>query len=151
MMSAWKNVVLSTLHRYRSGGLVIVAGSRASAVATLDRIGTLGRFDAPARSLSGGNQQKVLLGRIIEQNADVVLLDEPTKGVDIGAKGDIYDIIRRLADEGRCIIVVSSEEEELMEVCDRVAIFRQGRCDGAARPIGEWSLGKLREAAWAPA
>lgn len=151
MMSAWKNVVLSTLDRYRSGGLVNVAGSRASAVATLDRIGTLGRFDAPARSLSGGNQQKVLLGRIIEQNADVVLLDEPTKGVDIGAKGDIYDIIRRLADEGRCIIVVSSEEEELMEVCDRVAIFRQGRCDGTTKPIGEWSLGKLREAAWAPA
>jgi ABC-type sugar transport system ATPase subunit len=151
MMSAWKNVVLSTLGRYRSGGLVNVAGSRASAVATLNKIGTLGRFDAPARSLSGGNQQKVLLGRIIEQNADVVLLDEPTKGVDIGAKSDIYDIIRRLADEGRCIIVVSSEEEELMEVCDRVAIFRQGRCDGKTRPIGEWSLGKLREAAWAPA
>lgn len=151
MMSAWKNVVLSTLHRYRSGGLVNVNGSRVSALATLNKIGTLGRLDAPARSLSGGNQQKVLLGRIIEQNADVVLLDEPTKGVDIGAKSDIYDIIRRLADEGRCIIVVSSEEEELMEVCDRVAIFRQGRCDGKTRPIGEWSLGKLREAAWAPA
>jgi ribose transport system ATP-binding protein len=151
MMSAWKNVVLSTLDRYRSGGLVNVSDSRASAVATLDKIGTLGRFDAPAQSLSGGNQQKVLLGRIIEQNADVVLLDEPTKGVDIGAKSDIYDIIRQLAEEGRCIIVVSSEEEELMEVCDRVAIFRQGRCDGETRPIDEWSLGKLREAAWAPA
>lgn len=103
------------------------------------------------QSLSGGNQQKVLLARIIEQNADLVLLDEPTKGVDIGAKSDIYDMIRRLADEGRCIVVVSSEEEELVEICDRIAIFQHGHCTTEPKPVGEWSLAKLREAAWAPA
>jgi len=62
------------------------------------------------KALSGGNQQKVLFGRIIEQDARLVLLDEPTKGVDIGAKADIYAIIRDLAAQGRCVLVISSEE-----------------------------------------
>ncbi|HEV7247549.1 MAG TPA: sugar ABC transporter ATP-binding protein [Shinella sp.] len=151
LMSSLQNVVLSTLTRYRNKGLVDLNAARASASKTLASIGTRGRLDAPTRSLSGGNQQKVLLGRIIEQNADLILLDEPTKGVDIGAKSDIYDIIGRLADEGRCIVIVSSEEEELIEICDRIAIFQHGYCTTAPRPVEEWSLGKLREAAWAPA
>lgn len=151
LMSAYQNVVLSTLRNYRVGGLVNPSASRASASETLARIGTRGRLDQPVKSLSGGNQQKVLLGRIIEQNADLILLDEPTKDVDIGAKGDIYDIIRGLADEGRCIVVVSSEEEELMEICDRIAIFQHGHCNGEALPVANWTLGKLREAAWAHA
>ncbi len=151
LMSSLQNVVLSTLKRYRRNGLVDLGAARAAARATLGSIGTRGRLEAPTKSLSGGNQQKVLLGRIIEQNADLILLDEPTKGVDIGAKSDIYDIIRRLADEGRCIVVVSSEEEELIEICDRIAIFQNGYCSRAPRPVAEWTLGKLREAAWAPA
>ena len=151
LMSSIQNVVLSTLTRYRNNGIVDLNAASASAQKTLTMIGTRGRLDAPTKSLSGGNQQKVLLGRIIEQNADLILLDEPTKGVDIGAKSDIYDIIRRLADEGRCIVVVSSEEEELVEICDRIAIFQHGFCTTAPKPVEEWSLGKLREAAWAPA
>jgi ABC-type sugar transport system ATPase subunit len=151
LMSSFQNVVLSTLTRYRNNGIVDLNAARASAQKTLASIGTRGRLDAPTKSLSGGNQQKVLLGRIIEQDADLILLDEPTKGVDIGAKSDIYDIIRRLADEGRCIVVVSSEEEELVEICDRIAIFQHGFCTTAPKPVEEWSLGKLREAAWAPA
>ena len=151
LMSSFQNVVLSTLPRYRKGGFVDLASARTSAQRTLGSIGTRGRLDAPTKSLSGGNQQKVLLGRIIEQNADLILLDEPTKGVDIGAKSDIYGIIRRLADEGRCIIVVSSEEEELIEISDRIAIFQHGYCSSASKPVADWSLAKLREAAWAPA
>jgi ribose transport system ATP-binding protein len=151
LMSSFQNVVLSTLRRYRKGGFVDVAGARASAERTLATIGTRGRLDGAVKSLSGGNQQKVLLGRIIEQNADLILLDEPTKGVDIGAKSDIYDIIRAFADEGRCIVVVSSEEEELMEICDRIAIFQHGYCRAEPKPVAAWSLAKLREAAWAPA
>ena len=151
LMSAFQNVVLSTLGRYRAGPLVNLNASRASARETLAQINTKGRLEGPVKSLSGGNQQKVLLGRIIEQNANLILLDEPTKGVDIGAKGEIYDIIRSLADEGRCIVVVSSEEEELMEICDRIAIFRDGRCNTPPAPAADWTLGKLRQAAWAQA
>jgi len=151
LMSSFQNVVLSTMSRYRHQGLVNLAEAQNAARRTLASIGTRGRLDAPTKSLSGGNQQKVLLARIIEQDAQLVLLDEPTKGVDIGAKSDIYNIIRRLADEGRCIVVVSSEEEELIEICDRIAIFQHGHCTAEPRPVGEWSLAKLREAAWAPA
>ncbi|WP_168879381.1 sugar ABC transporter ATP-binding protein [Rhizobium sp. P28RR-XV] len=151
LMSSFQNVVLSTMSRYRHHGLVDLAEAQNAARRTLASIGTRGRLDAPTKSLSGGNQQKVLLARIIEQGAQLVLLDEPTKGVDIGAKSDIYNIIRRLADEGRCIVVVSSEEEELVEICDRIAIFQHGYCTAEPRSVGEWSLAKLREAAWAPA
>ena len=151
LMSAYQNVVLSTLKRYRDNGLVNLAATEKSAKKTLARIGTRGNLDGPIKSLSGGNQQKVLLGRIMEQNADLILLDEPTKGVDIGAKADIYAIIRSLVDEGRCVIVVSSEEEELMEISDRIAVFQHGRCDGTAVSVAEISLGDLRQAAWAPA
>ncbi|MES5047213.1 sugar ABC transporter ATP-binding protein [Rhizobium nepotum] len=151
LMSAYQNVALSTLKRYRKNGLVQVKDATETASRTLARIGTRGRLDGPIKSLSGGNQQKVLLGRIIEQSADLILLDEPTKGVDIGAKADIYAIIRALADEGRCIIVVSSEEEELMEISDRIAVFQHGHCGGRAIPVSEASLGGLRQAAWAPA
>lgn len=151
LMSAYQNVVLSTLKRYRDYGLINLAATEKSAKETLARIGTKGKLDGPIQSLSGGNQQKVLLGRIIEQNADLILLDEPTKGVDIGAKADIYAIIRSLVDEGRCVIVVSSEEDELMEISDRIAVFQHGRCNGNAVSIAETSLGDLRQAAWAPA
>ena len=151
MMSAYRNVTLSTLQRYRRHGLVSVTSALASAAEILARIDTRGRLDSAIKSLSGGNQQKVLFGRIIEQNADLVLLDEPTKGVDIGSKADIYDIVRGLADEGRCIIVVSSEEEELLEMSDRIAIFQHGHCSGIIRAASDWTLGSLREAAWASA
>jgi ABC-type sugar transport system ATPase subunit len=150
LMSAYQNVVLSTMKRYRDFGLVNLTAAEKSAKKTLARIGTRGELDGPIKSLSGGNQQKVLLARIMEQNADLILLDEPTKGVDIGAKADIYAIIRSLVDEGRCVIVVSSEEEELMEISDRIAVFQHGRCDGKIVPVAETSLGDLRQAAWAP-
>jgi ribose transport system ATP-binding protein len=109
---------------------------------------TRGDLNGPIKSLSGGNQQKVLLARVIGQNAKLVLLDEPTKGVDIGAKADIYAIIRRMAAEGRCVVVVSSEEEELLEIADRVLVFHQGRCDGSAVAAEELSIAGLRKAAW---
>lgn len=149
LMSAYENVVLSTLKRYRMNGLIDHAAAARSARHTLARIGTRGRLDAPIKSLSGGNQQKVLFGRIIEQDARLILLDEPTKGVDIGAKQDIYEIIRSLADEGRCVVVVSSEEEELLEIADRVTVFHHGRCEYAPVPVSDVTLAALRQAAWA--
>ncbi|WP_347072416.1 ATP-binding cassette domain-containing protein, partial [Escherichia coli] len=75
--------------------------------------------DTPIGTLSGGNQQKVVIGRWVYAGSRVLLLDEPTRGVDIEAKAQIYAIIRQLAAEGRSIIFVSSEIEELPLVCDR--------------------------------
>ncbi len=76
--------------------------------------------------LSGGNQQKVVIGKWIYANMDILLLDEPTRGVDVDAKQQIYKIIRKLASKGKNIIVVSSEVEELPHFCDRVVILQNG-------------------------
>jgi ABC-type sugar transport system ATPase subunit len=149
-MSSLRNVVLSTLRRYRTAGIVNQSAADKTARSALARLRTHGRLEQTVLSLSGGNQQKVLFARIIEQNARIVMLDEPTKGVDVGAKSDIYAIVRRLAEEGRCVIVVSSEEEEILEVADRVVVFRQGVCDSPATNIADASVAYLRQAAWAP-
>ncbi|MES2938949.1 MAG: sugar ABC transporter ATP-binding protein [Pseudomonadota bacterium] len=85
------------------------------------------RADVPASALSGGNQQKLALARVLHPDPKVVVLDEPTRGVDVGAKRDIYFLIRRLASEGRAVVVVSSELLELIGLCHRVVVMRQGR------------------------
>ena len=81
----------------------------------------------PIGTLSGGNQQKVIIGRWLAANTQVLLFDEPTRGIDVGAKAEIYTVIERLASEGRAIIVVSSEMAELMRVSDRVIVMREGQ------------------------
>ena len=77
-------------------------------------------------NLSGGNQQKVILGKWMAAETEVVIFDEPTKGIDVGSKSEIYRLMRRLADEGRGVLMVSSEQTELLSVCDRIAVFRGG-------------------------
>ncbi|GAA5787453.1 sugar ABC transporter ATP-binding protein [Chitiniphilus shinanonensis] len=86
-----------------------------------------GDLAARARMLSGGNQQKLALAKFLHPDPRVVVLDEPTRGVDVGAKRDIYFLIRRLAAEGRAVIVISSELIELIGLCHRVAVMRAGR------------------------
>jgi ABC-type sugar transport system ATPase subunit len=81
-------------------------------------------------SLSGGNQQKLLLARILRRQPQLLLLDEPTAGVDIGAKAEIHGIIRRLADDGAAVLLVSSDLPELLVLCDRIVAMRAGRCVG---------------------
>jgi putative multiple sugar transport system ATP-binding protein len=80
--------------------------------------------------LSGGNQQKVVLSKWILTEPDVLILDEPTRGIDVGAKYEIYTIINRLADEGKAVLVISSELPELLGLCDRVYALCEGRITG---------------------
>ncbi len=84
-------------------------------------------LDLPVGTLSGGNQQKVLLSRCLLGNPDVVFLDDPTRGIDVGAKEDIYQIIAELAAQGKGILLVSSELPELLRCCDRILVMREGR------------------------
>ena len=77
--------------------------------------------------LSGGNQQKVILGKWLAADSQIIILDEPTKGIDVGSKGEIYALMRRLADAGRGILVISSELPELLAVCDTIAVCREGK------------------------
>ncbi len=83
-----------------------------------------------AVNLSGGNQQKVVLSKWLFSNPDILILDEPTRGIDVGAKYEIYTIINRLASEGKSIILISSELPEILGVCDRVYVMREGRIVG---------------------
>lgn len=82
------------------------------------------------RHLSGGNQQKVLIGKWLERSPDILILDEPTVGVDVGAKSELYAILRRLRDSGCAILVVSSDMEEVMTISDRIMVMRMGRVQG---------------------
>jgi len=96
--------------------------------------------------LSGGNQQKVALARLLHQDPDVLLLDEPARGVDVGSKSDIYREIRRLAAEGKGIVMVSSYLPELFEVCDTIAVMTRGRLS-AAKPASEWTADTILQTA----
>jgi ABC-type sugar transport system ATPase subunit len=81
-------------------------------------------------NLSGGNQQKVVLARWLMMDPDILLLDEPTRGIDVGAKAEIYQLIHKLADEGKSILMVSSELPELLGLCDRIITVCEGRVTG---------------------
>lgn len=89
-----------------------------------------GSLAHPVSSLSGGNQQKVALAKMLSVNPKLIFLDEPTRGVDVGAKAEIHRILRGLANEGVGIVVISSELPELIGVCDRVLVVREGRISG---------------------
>jgi ABC-type sugar transport system ATPase subunit len=90
-------------------------------------------LSVPVSQLSGGNQQKVVIGKWLAADPSLVLLDDPTRGVDVGSKEEIYGLIRRLADEGRIVLFTSSELSEYERVCDRVEIFYRGRITGSLR------------------
>jgi len=92
----------------------------------------------PIRALSGGNQQKVAIGRLLFQDADVLLLDEPTRGIDIGSRAQIYETIVRSAAQGKAVLLVSSYLPELFGLCHRLAVMSRGRLS-PARPVEDWT------------
>jgi ABC-type sugar transport system ATPase subunit len=87
-------------------------------------------------TLSGGNQQKVAIARWLARAPRVILLDEPTRGVDVGAKAEIYALIRRLAADGAAVLVISSELPELLQLSDRIAVMARGRIAGVVPAAG---------------
>jgi ribose transport system ATP-binding protein len=99
-------------------------------------------MDRLMRTLSGGNQQKAVLARWLLRNCTVLLLDEPTRGVDVGARTDLYLVIRRLADAGKVIVLVSSEVPEVLGLADRVYVMRDGHLvrEAAATEIDEATI-----------
>jgi ribose transport system ATP-binding protein len=88
--------------------------------------------------LSGGNQQKAALARLLHHDVDVLLLDEPTRGVDVGSKIEVYRAIGELAAAGKAVLVVSSYLPELFGICDRICVMHRGVL-GAARRVSEWT------------
>ncbi len=136
-LSIADNLTLSTLDRLGPRGLPgFVSGTRQRAAAErwIAELGIRCRGpDQRAADLSGGNQQKVALARLLHHDVDVFLLDEPTRGIDVGSKAQIYQIIDRLALAGKAVLLVSSYLPELLGVSDRIAVMRRGEL-GPARP-----------------
>ncbi len=129
--SVRENATLSSLDRLSRGPFVSEPRERAqvSRMVDLFRIKTAS-FDAPVRSLSGGNQQKVVLARCLGTEPRILLCDEPTRGVDEGAKREVYAFLSRFVADGGCAIMASSELPEVLGMSDRVAVFRRGRVAG---------------------
>ena len=126
------NTVISGLSRYRTGGIFL--SDRKMKNAAKWSVRSM-RIKTPSlktkiSTLSGGNQQKVILGRWMLTEPEVLLLDEPTRGIDVGAKYEIYQLIIDLASKGKCVIMVSSEMPELLGVCDRILVMSGGRLAG---------------------
>jgi ribose transport system ATP-binding protein len=87
----------------------------------------VGNIDDPVATLSGGNQQKVVIGKWLMTDAEIVLLNDPTRGIDVGTKQELYQLLRTLADAGRAILFYTTDFDELIGCCDRVAILYDGR------------------------
>ena len=136
----FRNITLSTFARFARGGFL---DERAERAAAEEQIGALQLAPADPRrvirTLSGGNQQKAMLARWLVHGCTVLLLDEPTRGVDVGARAEIYTLIRRLAAEGAAIVVVSSEIEEVLGLADHVLVIADGQVvhSGPADQIDE--------------
>jgi ribose transport system ATP-binding protein len=124
------NLLLPLLHRVRRGPLINDRGGRALAGSLIERFDVkVAHPGRPVRLLSGGNQQKVVLAKWLGTDPDVLIMDEPTAGVDIGTKSEILGMIRALAEAGKAVIVISSEYPELLAVSDRILVLRNGTVD----------------------
>ncbi len=132
VLSVKDNTVISSLDRHKRFGVYLSEKSqREDTQRYIDAMHTkTPSQDTKIRSLSGGNQQKVIIGRWLLTEPDVLLLDEPTRGIDVGAKYEIYQLILDLANKGKTVVMVSSEMPELLGVCDRIVVMSGGRVAG---------------------
>jgi ribose transport system ATP-binding protein len=130
-MSSGENITLNILGRCATAGVLNFKklNERADAEVKAMRVRTAS-LKQRAGGLSGGNQQKLLLARWLEINPKVLMLDEPTRGVDVGAKAEIYALIQQLLEKGMAVLFISSELPEIVGVCDRVLVMREGEITG---------------------
>ncbi|MBU9467484.1 sugar ABC transporter ATP-binding protein [Burkholderia multivorans] len=147
--SVTANVSLGQLDRLARAGVVDTARETALAERQIDALRIRAHGAAqPVGELSGGNQQKVVIGRWLARDMGVLLFDEPTRGIDVGAKFEIYTLMGALAREGRALVVVSSDLRELMLICDRIGVMSAGRMT-AVFERDHWTQDALLAAAFA--
>jgi ABC-type sugar transport system ATPase subunit len=127
-----RNISLASLAALSRRGVVARGREHRIAREAADRAGVTGALENPVGTLSGGNQQKLVLARWLASGARVLLLNQPTRGVDVGSKAEIYALLRRWCDEGGAAIVVSREILELLGLCDRTLVMSHGRIAGTA-------------------
>ena len=137
-LSVEDNLTLARLDPFARLGWLSLAARRRCVEGWLERMRCKGGPEQRIDALSGGNQQKIALARLLHQEADVLLLDEPTRGIDVGTKAEIYRWIDELACQGKAILLVSSYLPELLGVCDRIAVMRRGELV-EVRPASQWT------------
>jgi ribose transport system ATP-binding protein len=139
-MAVRENMSLAALWGESRAGFIDAAAERRLAAEMIPALAIKTPGDRQAvQFLSGGNQQKVVLAKWLALKPKVLLLDEPTRGIDVGAKAEIYDLVHRLAGEGLGVLFVSSEMEEILSLADRALVMHEGRL------AGELSRGELCE------
>jgi len=146
-LSLADNVTLSRLDTVSRWGLLNLRRQRAATQRWIDKLDI--RTEGPqqaAWSLSGGNQQKVAVARLLHQEADILLLDEPTRGIDVGAKVQVYRLMGQLAAQGKAILFVSSYIPELLGICDRIGVMSRGRLIDL-KPAAHWTERDIMAAA----
>jgi ribose transport system ATP-binding protein len=138
-LSIGDNITLSHLAPFGPRGLVWPSRQRDAATRWIERL-DIRCADArqPVAELSGGNQQKVAVARLLHHDVDVLMLDEPTRGIDVGSKAQIYRLIDEMVGAGKAVLLVSSYFPELLGVCDRIAVMSRGHL-GPARDVAEWN------------
>jgi ribose transport system ATP-binding protein len=143
------NTTLATLGRHtHPGGWINSTAETKTTDSMCQRLAVrCSSIEQPVAELSGGNQQKVVIGRWLARECDVLLFDEPTRGIDVAAKDMIYALLHDLAAAGKAVVVVSSELTELMSLCDRIVVMSAGRIAGEFLP-GQWSQEKITHAAF---
>jgi ribose transport system ATP-binding protein len=132
-MSVKVNTVMASLEKFlKPLGVIDEAKSRDVTIRYVKRLNTkTPNIDQLAKNLSGGNQQKVVIGKWLVRDTDILIFDEPTRGIDVGAKSEIYKLLNELADEGKGIIMISSELPEILRMSHRVAVMCEGRITAA--------------------
>ncbi len=148
-LSIEDNLTLSALKPYSRWGFLDLNRRRNGSLDWMKRLQVKAASSAqPVSDLSGGNQQKIALARIMHQDAEILLLDEPTRGIDVGTKAEIYRLIGELAASGKAILFVSSYLPELMAICDRIGVMSQGRLL-EVRARAEWTEEEIMQRATA--
>lgn len=142
------NTTLASLSSHASAGWLNTDSESQTATTQCQELNTrCHSIEQAVGELSGGNQQKVVIARWLARDCDVMLFDEPTRGIDVAAKDTIYELLRGLAARGKAVVVVSSELVELMALCDRIIVMSDGRIAAEFLP-GEWSQEKITKAAF---
>jgi rhamnose transport system ATP-binding protein len=127
-MSIARNITLASLRRLRRAGFIRAASERRFARDWATRLQVkYGRIGNPMTALSGGNQQKVVLAKWLGRRPSLLIVDEPTRGIDIGTKAEVHRLLEELAGEGVAVLVISSELPEVLRLANRILVMREGR------------------------
>ena len=128
ILPIWENMSMVALKTFKKNGLINYKQIEGTCLDYKKKLNVkMPSTRTVTKNLSGGNQQKVVLAKWLIQDCDILLIDEPTQGIDVMAKEEIYKIIRMLSEQGKSVIVVSSELEELLRICDHISVMYDGK------------------------